>query len=93
MNSQVLGDPTTCEAVAVLFEVPAKVTTALVTPVCVNRILSPITPPFTSADKLGSITGTVFTNVTAALAGAEITFTGIAITAANAIDTIRKRFN
>ena len=76
-----------------LFEVPAKVTTALDTPVCVKRILSPITPPLTRVDKFGSIKGIVFTNVTAAFAGALIAFIGSAITAASTIDTIRKRFN
>jgi hypothetical protein len=92
VNSHVSVEPTR-EAVAVLFEVPVKVTTALVTPVCVKRILSPITPPLTRADKFGLIKGIVFTNVTAALAGALIAFIGRAITAASTIDTIRKRFN
>ena len=82
----------TREAVAVLFEVPVKVTTALVTPVCVKRILSPMTPPLTRADKFGSTIGIVFTNVTAALAGALIAFIGSAITAVSTIDIIRKRF-
>ena len=76
-----------------LFELPVKVTNALVTPVCVKRILSPITPPFTRVDKFGSITGTVFTNVTAAFAGAAIIFVGIKIETVSTIDKILKRFN
>jgi hypothetical protein len=45
-----------------------KVTTALVTPACVNLILSPITPPFTKVAKFGSIVGMVLTKAIAAFA-------------------------
>ena len=92
VNSHVSVEPTR-EAVAVLFEVPVKVTTALETPVCVKRILSPITPALASVRVFGFTIGIVFVNVTAALAGALIAFIGRAITAASTIDTIRKRFN
>ena len=92
ITSYVFARPVTLVAV-VEFDPVNFTFTVPVAPASVKRILSPITPALASVRVFGFTIGIVFVKVTAAFAGAAITFTGITIAAVSTIDTILKRFN